>query len=108
MELENYFEVLNNQDIRIKGTRIGIEIVIEDFLEGASPEEIAVRYPSLSLEQVYASITYYLANRDKIDDYIRSSWHEVEMAAQEQDKNPADFIKRLRQLKQDKVYAVRG
>ncbi|MCB0196337.1 MAG: DUF433 domain-containing protein [Anaerolineae bacterium] len=108
MQLENYFEVLDSQDIRIKGTRIGIEIVIEDFLDGASPEEIAVRYPSLSLEQVYASITYYLANRDQIDAYIQSSWQEIERASQQQEQNPPDFIKRLRQLKQNKAYSVSG
>lgn len=108
MELENYFEFLNSQDIRIKGTRIGIEVVIEDFLEGASPEEIAVRYPNLSLEQIYATVTYYLANREKMDQYIVAGWQEVEKAAQAQEENPPDFIKRLRRLKQDKVYAIRG
>lgn len=95
-------------NLPFKGTRIGIEIVIEDFLEGASPEEIAIRYPNLSLEQVYATITYYLANREKIDQYIVSGWQEIEKAAQAQEENPPEFIKRLRQLKQDKAYAVRG
>lgn len=108
MDLENYFEFLSSQDIRLKGTRIGIEIVIEDFLEGASPEEIAIRYPNLSLEQIYATITYYLANREKIDQYIVAGWQEIEKAAQAQAENPPAFIKRLRQLKQDKVYALRG
>ena len=100
MELENYFELLNTQDIRIKGTRIGIEVVIEDFLDGASPEEIAVRYPNLSLEQVYATITYYLANREKIDAYIEAGLQEIKKAAQAQKKNPPAVIKRLRRLKQ--------
>ena len=84
------------------------EIVIEDFLEGASPEEIAIRYPNLSLEQIYATITYYLANREKIDRYIVTGWQEIEKAAQAQESNPPEFIKRLRQLKQAKVYSIRG
>jgi uncharacterized protein (DUF433 family) len=50
MEVEHYFEVLSPEDIRIKGTRIGIETVLEDYLEGASPEEIAARYRNLTLE----------------------------------------------------------
>lgn len=108
MELENYFELLNTQDIRIKGTRIGIEVVIEDFLEGASPEEIAVRYPNLSLEQVYATITYYLANREKIDAYIEAGLQEIAKAAENQEKNPPPVVQRLRQLKKTKIYAVRG
>jgi len=108
MILENYFEFLGSEDIRIKGTRIGVEIVIEDFLNGASPEEITVRYPNLSLEQVYATITYYLANREKIDAYIKAGWQEIEKAAQAQDENPPAVIKRLRQLKQTKSYPLRG
>jgi hypothetical protein len=104
MNLENYFEFLGTQDIRIKGTRIGIEIVIEDFLDGASPEEIAVRYPNLSL----ATITYYLANRDEIDAYIEAGWQAVEKAAQAQDENPPAVVKRIRQLKQAKLDALRS
>lgn len=108
MELESYFEILGSQDIRIKGTRIGIEIVIEDFLDGASPEEIVIRYPSLSFEQVYATITYYLANREEVDAYIKAGWQEIEKAAQAQDENPPEVVKRLRQLKQTEKYAIRG
>ncbi len=109
MQLESYFEFLDDsQDIRIKGTRIGIEIVIEDFLEGASPEEIAIRYPSLSLEQVYATITYYLANRHKIEAYIEAGWREIKEAAQAQEENPPAVIKRLRQLKNTKSHSVRS
>ncbi|MFC1975157.1 DUF433 domain-containing protein [Chloroflexota bacterium] len=108
MKLESYFDFLDNQDIRVKGTRIGIEIIIEDFLDGASPEEITIRYPNLSLEQVYATITYYLANQDKIDAYIEAGWQEIEKAAQAQDKNPPAVIERLRQLKNTKSHSVRG
>jgi uncharacterized protein (DUF433 family) len=52
MERNNFFTRHDEDDIRVKGTRIGIETVLEDYLEGASPEEIAARYRSLSLEQV--------------------------------------------------------
>ena len=47
MELENYFDFVQEDVIRIKGNRI--EIVLEDYLEGASPEEILLRYPTLNL-----------------------------------------------------------
>ena len=51
MELENYFDFVQEDVIRIKGNRIDIEIVLEDYLEGASPEEILLRYPTLNLEK---------------------------------------------------------
>ena len=49
MELEGYFEFIGVDAIRIAGTRVGIETVLCDYREGASPEEIVLRYPTLSL-----------------------------------------------------------
>ena len=107
MQLENYLDFLSDQDIRIEGTRIGIETVLEDFLEGASPEEIVVRYPNLTLEQIYAVITYYLANRAEIDAYMAEGRRMIEEAAQMQDKNPPAVILRLRRLKEANAQSIR-
>ncbi len=51
----------------IAGSRVALESVIWEFLEGASPESIADDFPTLSLEQVYGAITFYLANRAGAD-----------------------------------------
>ena len=59
MEIANMFDFINPTTIRIKGTRVGIEIVIEQFLKGADPREIQRLYPNLTLEQIYVTITYY-------------------------------------------------
>lgn len=51
MQLEDYFDFLAPNDIRVKGTRIGIETILTDYLElGLFAEQIAARYPSLSSE----------------------------------------------------------
>ena len=99
MELENYFVFFSKDDIRIKGTRVGIETVVEDFNSGSSPEEIAARYRSLSLEQVYATITYYLHNRQEIDDYLARWLAYTEAAYKEQQRNPSPAVRRLQMLK---------
>ncbi|WP_225225326.1 DUF433 domain-containing protein [Komarekiella delphini-convector] len=65
MQLEDYFEFLNPDDIRIKGHRIGIDNVIQYYLQGYSPEQILEELPSLNLEKIYATLTYYLHNRFK-------------------------------------------
>jgi uncharacterized protein (DUF433 family) len=108
MLLEDYFDFLSPEDIRIKGTRIGIETILEDYLEGASPEEIAARYRSLSLEQVYVTITYYLCNRENIDSYLESWRQYTDQAAQAQDRNPSEVVKRLRQFKATHIHPVRS
>ena len=66
MKIEDMFEFINPTAIRIKGTRVGIEIVIEHFLAGADPREIQRLYPNLTLEQIYVTITYYLLNKRKL------------------------------------------
>ena len=52
----------------IRGTRVSLDSVVYRFLEGLSPETIQGDcFPTLTLDQVYGAISYYLANRDEID-----------------------------------------
>ena len=95
MELENYFDFVEEDVIRIKGNRI--EIVLEDYLEGASPEEILLRYPTLSLEKIHATILYYLAKKEEVETYLERVRQLDEEAWQEQQRNPAPFIVELRE-----------
>jgi uncharacterized protein (DUF433 family) len=100
MQLEDYFDFLAPNDIRLKGTRIGIETILYDFIHRSqSPEEIAATYPSLTLEQVYATITYYLHNKEKIHAYL-TEWieHGNRMRA-EQAKNPTPAMLKLREIR---------
>jgi uncharacterized protein (DUF433 family) len=56
---------------RITGSRVSLNSVVYDFLSGLSPESIADNYDTLTLEQVYGAITYYLANRAEVDVHLR-------------------------------------
>lgn len=78
MQLEDYFEFLSPDDIRIKGHRVGIDNVLEYYLQGSTPEQILEHFPSLTLEQIYATLTYYLHNREKVDFYLErlNAWRE--------------------------------
>ena len=58
--------------IRVGGTRITLDIVVEAFTEGATAEEIVHQYPSLQLADVYAVISYYLRQRVEIEEYLRT------------------------------------
>jgi uncharacterized protein (DUF433 family) len=46
--------------MRVSGTRVTIDTVLAAFAEGATAEEIAQQYPSISLADVYQVIGYYL------------------------------------------------
>ena len=108
INLDGYFDIFDNDDIRIKGTRIGIETILDDYLNATSPEEIAIRYRSLTLEHVYATITYYLRNKEKIDQYMNRWRNFVEESWQEQQRNPSPAIIRLRNLKQKRQNMLKG
>ncbi len=97
MVMESYFDFVSPDDIRIKGTRVGIETVLDDYLTVASPEEIVARYRTLTLEQVYATITYYLHYQEEVDAYL-SRWRAFsEESWQEQQRNPPEFVRGLRE-----------
>jgi uncharacterized protein (DUF433 family) len=100
--IENYFDFNSPDDIRIKGTRVGIETVLDDYLGGTSPEEIAARYRTLTLEQVYATITYYLHKQEEIGKYLERWRAYSEAAWQEQQRNPSEFVQDLRERMQRK------
>lgn len=97
MELESYFDFVSDNAIRLKGTRIGIERILRDYELGATPDEIVIRYPSLSLQQVYAAITYYLANREVVDAYLERVRQQQEAAWEEQQRHPSEFVRSLRE-----------
>lgn len=104
MQLEEYFDFFAQDDIRIKGTRIGIETVLYDFINRSqSPQEIVNTYPSLKLEQVYATILYYLHNKEAVTTYL-TNWMEWsrEMRRQ-QAANPSPEIQRLRRIKAERL-----
>lgn len=42
----------------ISGTRIPVSVVLDNFAEGASVEEIVASYPSLTAEDVRAAVHY--------------------------------------------------
>lgn len=71
--LRDCFDTLpETHTIRLKGTRIGWEHVVQLFQQGLAPEEIATHFADpLPIEQVYAAITYYMLNRTEYEEYVR-------------------------------------
>lgn len=56
--------------IRVAGTRVPLETVIDAYETGSKPEEIAQNFDVLRLDDVYAVITYYLRHRDEVAAYM--------------------------------------
>jgi uncharacterized protein (DUF433 family) len=99
-QITDYFNFLTPDDIRLKGSRIGIETILFEYIDRChTPEEITQSYPSLTLEQVYATILYYLQNQDKISNYLKNWIEHGHKMRQQQRLNPPPVSKRLQQLR---------
>ncbi|MDQ2998085.1 MAG: DUF433 domain-containing protein [Chloroflexota bacterium] len=109
MQLEDYFDFLSPDDIRIKGHRIGIDNVLELYLDGYTAEDIAQYYPSLSLEKIHATLTYYHHNRAEVDAYMArlAAWRE-QSQREEAEKEPSPVVQRIRALKAQRKAELLG
>ena len=70
MDVQDYFEFIDETSIRIKGHRVYIDEVLEERLQGKEPEEILCCFPRLPLEKIYATLLYYEANKTEVEAYL--------------------------------------
>lgn len=80
---------------RVAGTRVSLDTVVYEFQQGTSPECIQRSFPSLTLEQVYGAIAYYLANKEAIDKYIAEGEIEFEKFSQALYEKDRDWYERM-------------
>lgn len=109
MNLESYFDFLAPDDIRIKGTRVGIESVLYEYIHREkTAEAIAKRFPTLELEQVYATILYYLHNKEKMNEYLEDWLAYGKRMRERQRENPPPIIVRLEARKKELSDGIRA
>jgi uncharacterized protein (DUF433 family) len=83
-----------NDGYDVAGTRVSLDSLVYAFLRGESPEGIADAFPSLNLEQIFGALAFYMANRERLDDYLRNGREEFEDLRREaRRENPALFAK---------------
>src|SRR3954451_18322579 len=72
-------------EVRVGDTRVTLDTVVETFEYGATAEEIALKYPSLRLADVYAVISYYLRHQPAVQTYLAGR-HDLEEQAWREDE----------------------
>ena len=68
--MDNNYVNVDGDSYRITGTRVSLDSIVYDYLSGLSPESIADNFETLSREQVYGAITYYLSHRNEVDQHL--------------------------------------
>ncbi|MBN2580282.1 MAG: DUF433 domain-containing protein [Pirellulales bacterium] len=84
--------------LRIGQSRVLLELVLRAFQDGATPEAIVQRYPTLSLDQVYSVIAYYLQHHHEMERYLAGREEqaaEVQQRIEKEQGNLADLRRRL-------------
>ncbi len=100
MQVEDYFDFLATNEIRLKGHRIGIEDVLYEHLYNElTPTELSARFPTLNAEQIYASILFYLSNKERLDQYLTTWLQQAQQRREAQQFTPTPAMLKLRQIK---------
>jgi uncharacterized protein (DUF433 family) len=105
MQLEEYFDTISPDEIRLKGHRINIEHIVERYQDGMTPQQIMSDLPSLSLEEVFGALTYYLHNQAEVDEYLARLHDYVEEQVRLANANPSPVVERIRARMREKQRA---
>jgi uncharacterized protein (DUF433 family) len=85
----------------IGGSKVSLDSIVYAFQRGSSPEEIQQDWPVLNLEQVYGAITYYLAHREAVDEYLRDAERRYASAVPPMSEATPDLYAKLRRARQE-------
>jgi uncharacterized protein (DUF433 family) len=87
----------------VAGTRISLDSVVVAFLRGESPEGIAESFPALDMENIFGALSFYLANRNLVDEYLRKGDQEFDALREEARRQSPAFYAKLAEARQ-KIY----
>src|SRR5271165_1291334 len=64
--------------VRVGKSRISLDLVVEQYENGMTPEDMVRAYDTLLLADVHAVIAYYLRRRDEVRAYLLRRKQEAE------------------------------
>jgi uncharacterized protein (DUF433 family) len=101
MSAHEYVEVRNG-GYYIAETRIGLDVIAQEFRNGRSAEAIFDAYPSIgSLAKVYGSIAFILEHPAEVDAYMKDQ-ERISEEYRAQHPMPVDMLERFGRAKKDR------
>jgi uncharacterized protein (DUF433 family) len=64
--------------LRIGPSRITLDLVVDQYERGMTPEEMVRAYDTLDLADVHAAIAYYLRHRPEVEAYLKRRREEAD------------------------------
>ena len=98
----NQYVEFSEGDYFVTGSRVLLEAIVSEFLDGHSPEIIQRSFPTLRPAQVYGAIAFYLDHQAEINAYLQQRSADYEARRQENISQHPEFHHRL----QEKIAAA--
>ena len=64
--------------VRVGNGRISLDLIVEQYENGMTPEDMVRAYDTLALADAYAVIAYYLRHRDEVRAYLKRRGEQAE------------------------------
>src|SRR5437588_10666085 len=64
--------------VRVGKSRVNLDLVVEQYENGMTPEDLVRAYDTLDLADVHAVIAYYLRHRNEVRAYLKRRQEEAE------------------------------
>jgi uncharacterized protein (DUF433 family) len=64
--------------VRVGNSRVSLDLVIEQYENGMTPEDMVRAYDTLVLADVHAVVSYYLRHSDEVKAYLKRRQEEAE------------------------------
>lgn len=56
--------------VRVAGSRVTLDVIVHNYKQGATAEQIQEDFPTLALRDVYRAIAYYLDHAEAVEAYL--------------------------------------
>jgi uncharacterized protein (DUF433 family) len=100
MERSEYIEQRNG-GFYVAGARVSLDSIVYSFKAGASPETIRQNFSSLTREQVYGAIAFYLTHEQEVDANIREGETGIERPVPPLSESRPELYARLERARHD-------
>jgi uncharacterized protein (DUF433 family) len=94
MSTDRGFIERRHDSLYLVGSRVPLASIVREFQDGQPPEAIRSAFPTLTLEQVYGAITFYLGHRAEVDQDLATRAND-ENAFADTHPAPADLKQKL-------------
>lgn len=74
--------------LRIASTRVSLDSGLHHYQQGATAEEIALRFPALRLADIHSCLAYYLNHQEALGEYMSRQQQHADALQQRVSNDP--------------------